>query len=190
MNKPFPFNRVFQEQNGAVESFPGFLLVNHGRDETADAKNLAWAYAQMTLQSIEFGLENLDSPEAAFPPLYLARHTLELYLKGLVTDWKTQREKDKTRHHIDYLIDRLHSQLTHHYDENEITALTRFLHQFAMIDPKSMAFRYRDGAKVSFGTAPLDDPEIWVDFVALRDSMRLIFDALDKLWRQQLEATA
>lgn len=188
MSGSLPFGRVFQDHDGSDDRFPGFLLVDHGRTETAEAKMLAWAYAQMTLRAIDFGLDDLDTPEAAFPALYLARHTLELYLKGLVPDWETRREKGNTRHHIDYLVDILHDRLVQRYDEAEIRSLSRFLHQFAMLDPRSMAFRYRDGAVVSFGAAPLSDPEIWVDFIALRESLTLIFEALDKVWRQQLEA--
>lgn len=187
MSERLPFGRVFQDHDGSEEGFPGFLLVNHGRTETAEAKDLAWAYAQMTLRSIEFGLENLETPEAAFPALYMARHTLELYLKGLVPDWESRRMKGNTRHHIDYLIEILHDRLVRRYDEAEIKSLTEFLRQFAMLDPKSMAFRYRNGAVVSFGNAPLDDPEIWVDSIALRESLTLIFEALDKVWRLHTE---
>jgi len=184
MSEPLPFHQVFQDHDGSEEHFPGFLLVNHGRTETTDAKNLAWAYAQMTLQGIEFGLGNLEVPEAAFPALYMARHTLELYLKGLVPDWDSRRDRKKaTAHHIDYLVDILRARLILEYDTEQTIALTKFLNQFSMLDPKSMAFRYRDGAVVSFGNAPLDDPEIWVDFVALRETLVQIFEALDKVWR-------
>lgn len=190
MSEELPFGRVFQDHDGSEEHFPGFLLVDHGRTETADGKDLAWAYAQTTLRSIEFGLENRETPEAGFPAFYMARHTLELYLKGLVPDWDSRRTKGKSRHHIDYLVELLHDRLVQRYDEAEITSLTNFLRQFAMLDPKSMAFRYRDGAVVSFGDAPLDDPEIWVDFVALRESLSLIFDALDKVWCLKREEAA
>jgi hypothetical protein len=189
MSDELPFGRVFQDHDGSEEQFPGFLLANHGRTETADPRALAACYSQMTLRSIDFGLENLDDPEAAFPALYMARHTLELYLKGLVPDWETRRDKKaSTRHHIDYLVDVLRVRWDQEYANTDHTAaLTTFLHQFAMLDPKSMAFRYRDGAKVSFGNAPLNDPEIWVDFVALRESLTMIFEALDRVWRQQTQ---
>lgn len=190
MSDRLPFGRVFQDHDGAEDRFPGFLLVNHGRSEAADARALAACYGQMTLRSIDFGLDHLDDPEAAYPALYLTRHTLELYLKGLVPDWETRRVRGKTRHHIDHLIDILHDRLAQKYDAGEITALADFLHQFVMLDPKSMAFRYRDGAKVSFGMAPLNDPEIWVDFLALRESLVMIFEALDKIWLWQMEAVA
>jgi|GEM_PF-3910422 len=190
MSERLPFDRVFLDHDGSDDRFPGFLLVNHGRTETADPRALAACYEQVTLRSIEFGLENLDNPEAAFPALYLARHTLELYLKGLIPDWETRREKSKTRHHIDYLVDILRARLLQKYDEAEVSALAKFLRQFSMLDPKSMAFRYRDGAVVSFGNAPLDDPEIWVDFVALRESLTKIFDALDNIWLKQIGGAA
>lgn len=182
MISALPFARVFSEQNDGNEHFPGFLLVNHGRSELADPRLLAWSYAQIALKSVEFGLENLDTPEAAFPALYLARHALELYLKGLVPDWE-RRRSGKNRHHIDYLVDILHARLVTDYHHDEISELTRFLRQFAMLDPKSMAFRFTDGAIVSFGDAPLQDPEIWVDFVAMKEALSLTFDALDRVWR-------
>lgn len=182
MTVELPFGRVFQDQDGSQEQFPGFLLVNHGREETADARALAANYGLLTLNAVDFALERLDEPEACFPALYLARHTLELYLKGLVPDWEGRREKGKTRHHIDYLIDILRDRLAKKYDVEEILALSDFLHQFALLDPKSMAFRFRDGAKASFGKTPLEDPEIWVDFIALKESLRLIFEALHDLW--------
>lgn len=185
MRSRLPFSRVFQDQDGSEEHFPGFLLVEHGRTELASPRELAWAYAQTTIRSIEFGLENLDIPEAAFPALYLARHTLELYLKGLVPDWEACRDRSKTRHHIDYLVDILKNRMRDHYRQDDITLLSDFLRQFATLDPKSMAFRYRDGAVVSFENSSLLDPEIWVDFIALRESLTLIFDALDRVWRLQ-----
>jgi hypothetical protein len=189
MSDELPFGRVFLDHDGSEERFLGFLLVDHGRTETADTRALAACYGQMTLRSIDFGLENLDDPEAAFPALYMARHTLELYLKGLVPDWETRRDKKaSTRHHIDYLVDILRVRWDQEYANTDHTAaLTRFLHQFAMLDPRSMAFRYRDGAKVSFGNAPLNDPEIWVDFAALRESLAMIFEALDRIWQKQME---
>jgi len=186
MSEQLPFGRVFQDHVGLDDRFPGFLLVNHGRTETADLRALAACYAQVTLRSIEFGLEYLDDPEAAFPALYLTRHTLELYLKGLVPDWNTRRNKKTSGpHHIDYLVDILRARLLQKYDEAEVSSLADFLHQFSMLSPKSMEFRYSDGAVVSFGDAPLDDPEIWVDFVALRESLTKVFEALDKVWMQQ-----
>lgn len=186
MSARLPFDRVFQDHDGSDDCFPGFLLVNHGRTDTTSPRALAACYGQVTLQSIQFGLANLDDPEAAFPALYLARHTLELYLKGLVPNWNKRRDKKASGPHcIEYLIDILCARLLEEYDENEVSAVADFLHQFSMLDPKSMAFRFQDGAVVSFGDAPLDDPEIWVDFVALRESLMKIFEALDKIWLQQ-----
>ncbi len=191
MSERLPFGRVFQDHDGSDDLFPGFLLANHGRTETADPRALAACYGQATLRSIEFGLENIEESEAAFPALYLARHTLELYLKGLVPDWNTRRDKKASRpHHIDYLIEILRDRLLLEYDEAEVSALADFLHQFSMLSPSSTEFRYSDGAVVSFGDAPLDDPEIWVDFVALRDSLTKIFEALDNVWLQQKRRVA
>ncbi|MCA2009157.1 hypothetical protein [Tritonibacter mobilis] len=180
-----PFDKVFAEQDGQAERFPGFLLADHGKHTRAEPKVLAWVYAEATLRSINFGLENLDTPEAGYPGLFMARHTLELYLKGLVPDWKAQRPKGKNRHAIDYLEEILSEQLKQDYDEREVQALSKFLIQFSMLDPKSTAFRYQDGAVVSLKDDPLSDPEIWIDFQALKQSLSMIFEALDKIWGKQ-----
>lgn len=186
-----PFKNVFADQQGTDQNFPGFLLVDHGRTETADPRALASCFGQVTLKSVDFGLQNLQNAEAAFPALYLARHTVELYLKGLVPDWNERRKTTRSRsHHIDYLVDILREKLRQNYEGAEVSALTKFLHQFAMLSPQSMEFRYRDGAVISFGDAPLDDPEIWVNFEELRKSLAIIFEALDKVWRQQPQDVA
>ena len=64
-----PLDRVFADQVGADESFPGFLLVDHGKHQLADQKTLAWAYAQTCLKAIDVGLDDLQTPEAAYPAL-------------------------------------------------------------------------------------------------------------------------
>lgn len=180
-----PFDRVFADHNGAEESFAGFLLVNHGKQALADERMLAWAYAQTTLQSIDFALDNLDTPEAAYPALFMARHTLELFLKGLVPDWEEKRKKGVNRHSIDYLVEILTADLRGNYDDLEVAALSKFLTQISMIDPKSMAFRFQDGAIESFKDAPLDDPEIWVNFRTLKESLSMVFDGLDRIWAKR-----
>ena len=183
MSDPLPFEKVFAEHNGFGDDFPGFLLVNHGHSETADQVQLARVYADVALQSIDYGLSKLDTPEAAYPGLFMARHALELYLKGIVPDWDNLRS-GKNRHAIDYLVDILRDRLKQEYDDEEVDPFYRFLKQLYMIDPKSMAFRFQNGARLSFREDPLEDPEIWINFVELRKSLSKTFDALDKVWRQ------
>ena len=181
-----PLDRVFTDQAGGDENFPGFLLVNHGKSQLADQKALAKAYAQTCLKAIDVGLDDLQTSEAAYPALFLARHTLELYLKGLVADWDKQRPKTSNRHAIDYLVDILSAELKQDYHDHEVAALSKFLTQISMIDPKSMAFRYQDGAIVSLQDAPIDDPEIWINFQHLKQSLSLTFEALDRIWTKRI----
>ncbi len=189
MTEQLPFGRVFSESQDDAEAFPGFLLVNHGHSQTANARALAKAYSDATLAALDYGLENKTAPEAAYPGLFLARHTLELYLKGLIPSWDTLRGR-QNRHSIDYLVTLLRHQLVESYDKQEITQWCDFLEQISIVDPKSMAFRYRDGAVVSFGKEPLGDPEIWIDFAAMKEALEMTFDAMDRLWLQRDQGEA
>lgn len=181
MNATLPFDRVFEDHDGSDEDFPSFLLVNHGQAQLADERPLAWAYAQAALRSVAFALENTDTPEAAYPALFLARHALELYLKGLVPDWDDHRGK-ANRHRIDYLVEIVHARLAARYHAAQLATLSDFLKHFEAIDPKAMSFRFSDGAAATFGGKIAGDPEIWVDFVAFRDALSLTFEALDRVW--------
>ncbi|WP_172332685.1 hypothetical protein [Mangrovicoccus sp. HB161399] len=110
----------------------------------------------------------------------MPRHTLELYLKGLSPGWDTLRGK-LNRHSIDYLVTSLRRQLAKSYDKQEIILWCDFLEQISIVDPKSLAFRYRDGAMVSFEIEPLADPEIWINFAAMKEALEMTFDAMDRL---------
>ena len=181
-----PLDMVFADHSGGDENFPGFLLANHGKSQLADQRALARTYAQTCLKAIDVGLDDLLTPEAAYPALFLARHTLELYLKGLVPDWDNQRPKQSNRHAIGYLVQILSVELKKDYHDHEVAALSKFLTQISMIDPKSMAFRYPDGAVVSLQGAPIDDPEIWINFHHLKQSLSLTFEALDRIWTKRI----
>lgn len=57
---------------------------------------------------------------------------------------------------------------------------------FAAIDPRSAAFRFPDGAEWDFSAAEISPPEVefWINFQALRDSLKQVFEALDKIWAE------
>lgn len=196
------FDQVFSEPEDNPETFPGFLLMYHGHKplppapgfpETiiVDQRGLAAAYGEATFAAIDLALENTALPhrdavpEAAYPALFLARHTLELYLKGLIPDWGTLKGKQNA-HQIDYLADHLARRINGRYHADHVDILSRFLNRIHAIDPRSAAFRFPDGAERDFSAADISPPEVefWINFQALRDSLKQVFEALDKIWAE------
>lgn len=196
------FDEVFSEPEDNPKTFPGFLMMYHGQKppqpakgfpETrlVDQRSLAAAYVEATFAAINLALENTAMPhrdavpEAAYPALFLARHTLELYLKGLIPDWGKLKGKQNA-HQIDYLAGELARRIGGRYHTDQVEILSRFLNRIHAIDPRSAAFRFPDGAERDFSQAKMAPPEaeLWVNFRALRDSLRKIFDALDNIWAE------
>jgi hypothetical protein len=192
MTTPSPFDQIFAEPVGDTETFPGFLLVNHGKDDLSDKRSLAWAYSEVTFRAIDFALAHTALPhqdattEAAFPALFLARHTLELYLKGLVPDWNKLRGPAGNAHQLKSLAKHLSERIQGRYDAAHIEILTNFLQHIHDLDPKSTSFRYTDGAQGSFKepNSFSGGSEFWIDFQALQVSLRHVFGALDRIWAE------
>lgn len=196
------FDQVFSEPEDNPETFPGFLLMYHGQKPPSpapwfpetrlvDQRALAAAYGEATFAAIDLALDNTAlphrdaMPEAAYPALFLARHTLELYLKGLIPVWRELKGKQNA-HQIDYLAEHLVRRIDGRYHADHVEILSRFLNRIHAIDPRSAAFRFPDGAEWDFSKAKISPPEFefWVNFQALRDSLRQVFEALDKIWAE------
>ena len=196
------FDQVFSDPEDNPETFKGFLLMYHGQQlpppapgfpatKLVDQRALAAAYGEATFAAIDPALENTTLPhrdgvpEAAYPALYLARHTLELYLKGLIPDWGTLKGKQNA-HQIDYLADHLARRINGQYHADQVEILSRFLNRIHAIDPRSAAFRFPDGTERDFSAANISPPEVefWINFRALRDSLKQVFEALDKIWAE------
>lgn len=196
------FDQVFSEPEDNPETFPGFLLMYHGQEPPPpasrfpqttliDQRALAAAYGDATFAAIDLALENTALPhrdavpEAAYPALFLARHTLELYLKGLIPDWGKLKGK-RNAHQIDYLAEHLARRIDGRYHADHVDILARFLNRVHAIDPRSAAFRFPDGAAREFSKAEIPPPavELWVNFQALRDSLKHVFEALHKIWTE------
>jgi hypothetical protein len=196
------FEQVFSDPQDNPETFPGFLLMYHGQKppppapgfpatKLVDQRTLAAAYGEATFAAIDLALENTALPhrdavpEAAYPALFLARHTLELYLKGLIPDWRQLKGKENG-HQIDYLADQLARRIDGRYHTDHVDILSRFLNRIHAIDPRSAAFRFPDGAEQDFEKSKIPPPEVefWINFQALRDSLKQVFEALDKIWAE------
>jgi hypothetical protein len=196
------FDQVFSEPDANPETFPGFLLMYHGQQppppapglpatKLVDQRALAAAYGEATFAAIDLALEKTALPhrgavpEAVYPALFLARHTLELYLKGLIPDWGRLKGKQNA-HQIDYLAEHLIRRIDGRYHAEHVEILSRFLNRIHAIDPRSAAFRFPDGAERDFSTAEISPPEVefWINFQALRDSLKQVFEALDKIWAE------
>lgn len=201
MTEVLVFERTFTEPDDNPETFPGFLLMYHGQEPPPPApgfpetklvnqRTLAAAYGEATFAAIDLALNNTAMPhrdavtETAYPALFLARHTLELYLKGLIPAWGALKGKGRHAHQIDYLAEHLIQHIDGQYHADHVKILSRFLHQIHAIDPRSAAFRFPDGAERDFSAAKTAPPgvEFWINFQALRDSLKQVFEALDKIW--------
>lgn len=181
---------VFMEPpDGLDESWThGFLLINHGDWQPLSDGDLAEVYRVATLRLIDSAIESGDLWRSSFPALFMCRHTLELYLKAIVPDWRKlprQRKGMKSNgHDIGILAATLRDLLKSRYPNDQVEALCGFLEDFDMLDPKAMAFRFADGARSSFDKSEhrqAPPVEIWVDFRNLRASIASVFDALEKL---------
>lgn len=165
----------------------GFLLIGHGDWQPLSDGDLASVYREATLQLIDAALDRGDLWRSSFPALFMCRHTLELYLKSIVPDWRKladQKKGKKNAHDIGIISLTLRNLLKSRYPVDQVEALCRFIEEFDRLDPKAMAFRFADGARASFSHSdPHRSPpvEIWVDFRNLRTSIVAVFDALERL---------
>jgi hypothetical protein len=115
----------------------------------------------------------------------MCRHSLELYLKAAIHDW--DGPKRGNGHDLAPLINRLKADLKDRYRAADIKRLSVFLREFSEFDPKAMVFRFPDGGLHSVGDNLGMDYEVWVDFRALKTTIRAVFDALDRICLDNME---
>lgn len=170
-----------------------FLLIGHGDWQPLSDGELADVYRDATLQLIDAALDSGELWRSSFPALFMCRHTLELYLKSVIPDWRKLAGRDKGKklngHDIGIIAATLRDLLQSRYPTDQVEALCSFIEEFDRLDPKAMAFRFTDGARASFGASePHQTPpvEIWVDFRNLRTSIVAVFDALERLPRTSI----
>lgn len=162
----------------------GVLLVGLGEYQAMEWIELARAYRGAALALVERALSRGVEWDEAHPALFLCRHTLELYLKAVLPDWKEHLPKEgRNSHAIAPLAVRLAEGLAGQYRTEEIERLCAFIDEFGKIDPKAMVFRFPDGATETFKNATDSTPpvELWVDFRHLSETMVLIYDALERV---------
>lgn len=165
----------------------GLLLIGHGDWQPLSDGDLASVYRDATLRLIDAALDSGDLWRSSFPALFMCRHTLELYLKSIVPNWRNlagQSKGNKNGHDIGIISATLRDLLKSRYPDGQVEALCSFIEEFDRLDPKAMAFRFADGARASFSNSgPHSAPpvEIWVDFRNLRTSIAAVFDALERL---------
>ena len=163
----------------------GVLLAGLGEYQTMGWIESARAYRDAALALVERALSRGVEWDEAHPALFLCRHTLELYLKAVLPDWKDHLpKKDQNKHAVAPLAARLAEVLEGRYRTEEIERLCAFIDEFGKIDPKAMVFRFPDGATETFKKATDSTPpfELWVDFRQLSETMVLIYDALERVW--------
>lgn len=132
----------------------GFLL--GGMSETADRLSVAQDYmeaAYLLTEAIRNG--EWEDYRLANPVLYLYRHSIELFLKGVMGD-------DRRTHRLDVLAEGFADFARREYRAEVPVWIISRLQEIAAIDPNSMVFRYG-------GTVGSD--EVYVSLPHLQDAM-------------------
>ncbi len=193
------FELAFDDHEGWVsadESYRGFALWGHGQHDEVSNHELANCYASATLAVLRKNLRNADASAAEYyPALFLARHSIELYLKSMFPEfgWRLKENKNRSSHQIDNLINALRDELDPKLSHEEISKVCDFLSRFHQLDPMAMAFRFGDGALSSFsenkkGKRKFDLPpgDTVVNAKALLRALDILFGFLDRT-RARLE---
>ena len=132
----------------------GFLL--GGMVETADRLNIAQDYmeaAYVLTESIKKG--DWEDYRLASPVLFLYRHSIELFLKGVMGE-------TRKIHRLADLADGFAEFIRQRYGKDVPAWITKRLKEIAAVDPNSEAFRY--GAAVG-------PDEVYVSLPHLQDAM-------------------
>lgn len=142
----------------------GLLVVGMGSMEGIE---VARAFAEAGDRLLDAALKNRESWEAGYPVLFCYRHALELYLKAVAPC-------AKKKHGLKDLWDALRPHLEGRYRDDQIEWLGARIMEFHSIDPRSTAFRYHD-------TRPQGHPELWVDYHHLKEKVRIVFQAMERV---------
>lgn len=172
-------SQVFQDPPDGLDSdwTHGVLLVGVGQFRSMDWLEAARVYSSTALHLIDRALAQGVRWDDAHPALFLCRHSLELYLKAIIPDWGTLQGNNG--HGLAALIDRLKIDLAGRHHATDVERLCAFLQEFSEFDPKAMVFRFPDGGERSFRRCATPNQEVWVDFRALKASIKDVFWALD-----------
>jgi hypothetical protein len=135
MNRP-----LFEEPGPHIEradpwSGPqGFLL--QGMSEIAGRLSIAQDYmeaAYVLTEAIKKG--DWEDYRLANPVLFLYRHSIELFLKGVMGE-------DRKTHSLSYLADNFGAFIRQHYKKEVPRWIVKRLKEIAAVDPNSTTFRY------------------------------------------------
>ena len=157
----------------------GVLLLGVGQFQSMEWLEAARVYSDTALHLIDRALSQGVRWDDAHPALFLCRHSLELYLKAAIPDWRTAQVGNG--HDLAALTNQLRRDLEGRYRAADVERLCAFLREFANFDPKAMVFRFPDGGAHSFKGKAHPDYENWVDFRGLKSSIQAVFSALDRL---------
>lgn len=184
-----PFESIFLETSSFVGAPDGYVSVPLGLQDEVSAKQLAWAYGQASLTAIRNANKDAEVPQLAFPALFLARHAVELYLKGLLIfpALKPNGDRPKYGHKLMPIWRELQASLLHDHKPEVIARINIVVEALDRLDPASMAFRYKDGGPKE-GLIGLDDKDgtqVCVNFARLQNALSWMFDCFDMQSAQQ-----
>jgi len=115
--------------------------------------------------------------EVQCPLLYLYRHAIELYLKGIIKRFGLKNNVKNLRHDLSEAFSLVKDFLqTHDYKIPD--TVEKLILEFAELDEKSFLFRYGEGAQPG---------EFWIDFIQLKDKMGWLFDGFENIYSIKLK---
>lgn len=167
--------RLFADPPAEPETHFGAMLVNYSGNTARDTSDMAMSYRVAAFRLLDMAGDQGEAWESVDPILFCFRHALELNLKAMN---KGTRQRV---HDLKSMADALHTRLSTRYPAQQVDWLRDRIHEFDAVDPRSTAFRYDDAA------SPHTPPELWVDFVKLRQIMNSVFEALDTIRRHDFE---
>lgn len=187
-----PFNSIFIETDIIIGPPDGYVSIPFGLQDEVGTRHLAWGYGQTCLAAILRAQKDPDLPQLAFPALFLARHTIELYLKGLVPDWRNLSDNGTTKartssHNLHLMAQALRTKLQREHKERDILRISTILEAIHRLDPGSMAFRYKDGGPKDglLGYDDKVDTQVCVNLAKLQEALSWLFDFFDMQWARQ-----
>ncbi|MBB6481534.1 hypothetical protein [Spirochaeta isovalerica] len=142
-----------------------------GMASTVDNADMVFYYRS----SIEILLSNfqdkMEPYEVINPLLFLYRHTLELYLKVILSKWDNDFRPKEYNHNLKKLLNHVVQNSMEH-DVSIPDKAKQIIIDFHEHDSGSFTFRYGEGFK---------DGEYWIDFNKLRRKMDWLFDGFERI---------
>lgn len=170
---------------------PGYVSFFWDIEDHVSAMKLARGYALAGLHAFRIARANLDCPELFYPAFYLIRHATELYIKGLVPDWRENKKQNPKKkrgndHGLLSAIEALRRRIGIENSDEEISKLSMIISTLDRLDPNSTALRYKDrpDGKERIGFDPATHSQFCFDPEKLYPAVCWMFRLLGREWER------